>query len=50
MQDAAAFHHQIADALFPQADTVFDNATALATAGDMRDPQPAAEQFYSLAA
>jgi hypothetical protein len=29
MQGAAEFHHQIADALFPQVDAVFDNAAIL---------------------
>jgi len=40
MQSTADFHHQIADALLPQADPVFHNATALDTAVDMLDPQP----------
>jgi hypothetical protein len=40
MQGTAACHHQIADALFPQTDPVFHDATALDTAGDMLDPQP----------
>jgi hypothetical protein len=35
------FHHDIADALFPEADPVFHNATALHTAVDMLDPEPA---------
>src|SRR5712692_7815642 len=38
MQGTAQFHHQIADALFPQPEPVFDNATALHTAVDMLDP------------
>jgi len=40
MQGTAEFHHQIADALLPQADPVFHNAAALDTAVDMLDPQP----------
>ena len=40
MQGTADFHHQIADALLPQADSVFDDATALHTAVDVLDPQP----------
>src|SRR5439155_21991211 len=40
MQGTAELHHQIADALLPQTDPVFDNATALDTAGPMLDPQP----------
>jgi len=35
------FHHEIADALFPEAEPVFDNATALHAAVDMLDPEPA---------
>jgi hypothetical protein len=31
----------IADALFPEAEPVFDNATALHAAVDMLDPEPA---------
>ena len=34
------FHDQIADTFFPQADVVFDDATALDTAIDMVEPQP----------
>ena len=44
MQGTAEFHHQIADALLPQADPVFDDATALDTAVDMLDPQPTVVQ------
>jgi hypothetical protein len=44
MQGTAEFHHQIAHALFPEADPVFDNATALDTAIDMLNPQPALVQ------
>jgi hypothetical protein len=29
MQGTAEFHHEIADPLLPQADTVFDDAAAL---------------------
>ena len=39
MQGTADFHHDIADALLPQPDPVFDDATALDTAVDMLDPQ-----------
>src|SRR5712692_5698446 len=41
VQGTADVHHQIADALLPQAAPVFDDATALHTAVDMLDPQPA---------
>src|SRR5712691_4848293 len=44
MQGTTDFHHQIADALLPQADPVFDDATALDTTVDMLDPQPAVVQ------
>ena len=44
MQGTAEFHHQIANARLPQAEPVFDNATALHTAVDMLDPQPAIVQ------
>jgi hypothetical protein len=40
VQGTAEFHDQIADAFFPQADAVFDDATTLDTAVDMLDPQP----------
>ena len=40
MQGTTDFHHQIADTLLPQADPVFDDATALHTAVDVLDPQP----------
>src|SRR3954454_22103911 len=39
MQGTADFHYDIPDALLPQADAVFDDATALDTAVDMLDPQ-----------
>jgi hypothetical protein len=41
MQGAADFHRDIPDALLPQADPVFDDATALDAAVDMLDPQSA---------
>src|SRR6266516_6509175 len=41
VQGTTEFHHEIADALLPQADAVLDDATALDTAVDMLDPQPA---------
>jgi hypothetical protein len=40
MQGTAEFHHEIADAVFPPAEPVFDDTAALATAVDMLDPQP----------
>jgi hypothetical protein len=40
VQSAAEFHHQIANAFFPQADAVFDDATTLDTAVNMIDPEP----------
>jgi hypothetical protein len=44
MQSTAQFHHNIPDALLPQPDPVFDDATALRTAVDMLNPQPTAVQ------
>jgi hypothetical protein len=44
MQGTTDFHHEIADAVLPQTDLVFDDATALDTAVDMLDPQPTAVQ------
>src|SRR3954453_11942930 len=41
MQGTADFHHDITDALLPQADSVFDDAASLDTAVDMLDPQAA---------
>ena len=41
VQGTAEFHHQIANALLPQADPVFHNATTLHTAVDMLNPQSA---------
>ena len=40
MEGTTDFHHEIADALLPQADPVFDDATALDATVDMLDPQP----------
>jgi hypothetical protein len=40
VQGTAAFHHQITDALLPQAHPIFHNATTLDAAVDMLDPQP----------
>ena len=40
VQGTTEFHDQIADAFFPQADAVFDDATTLDTTLDMLDPQP----------
>src|SRR6266436_7134025 len=44
VQGTAQFHYEIADALLPQADPVFDDATALHTTVDMLDPEPAVVQ------
>ena len=44
MQGTAEFHDQIADTFLPQADAVFDDATALHTAVDVLDPEPAVVQ------
>ena len=44
MQGTTDFHHQIAHTLLPQADPVFHDATALHTAVDMLDPEPAVVQ------
>ena len=40
VQSTAELHHEIADALLPQADPVFHNATPLDATVDMLDPQP----------
>jgi transposase len=40
VQGTAELHHEIADALLPQADPVFHNTTTLDAAVDMLDPQP----------
>jgi hypothetical protein len=39
MKSTTDFHHEITDALLPQADPVFDDATALHTAVDMLNAQ-----------
>ena len=44
MQCTADFHHEIANALLPQADPVFDDATAFDTTVDMLNAQPAIVQ------
>jgi len=41
MERTADFHHQITDALLPQANAVFHDATALDATIDMFDPQAA---------
>jgi len=41
VQGTAELHHEIADALFPQADPIFHNATTLDAAVDMLNPQSA---------
>ena len=40
MQGTTDLHHEIADALLPQADPVFDDTATLDTAIDMLDPEP----------
>ena len=40
MQGTTYFHHDIPDALLPQPDPVFDNATALHATVDMLDTEP----------
>ena len=40
MQGTAEFHHQITNALLPQTDPVFDDATALDATVDMLNAQP----------
>src|SRR5712692_2486643 len=44
MQGTAECHHQIADALLPQPEPVFDDATALDATVHMLDPQPTVMQ------
>jgi hypothetical protein len=44
MQGAPDLHHEITDALLPQADPVSDDTATLDTAIDMLDPQPALVQ------
>jgi hypothetical protein len=39
MQGTAQFHHEIADAVLPQPDPVFDDAAALDATVDMLDPR-----------
>jgi hypothetical protein len=39
VQGTTEFHDEIADAFFPQADAVFDDATTLDTTIDMLDTQ-----------
>ena len=45
MEGTADVPHQIADALLPEADPVFHNATALDPTLDMVDPQPTLVQL-----
>jgi hypothetical protein len=40
MQGTADFHDDIADALLPQPEPIFDDAATLDTPVDMLDPQP----------
>jgi len=40
MQGTADLYHHIADALLPEADPIFHNATALHTTVDMLDAEP----------
>ena len=44
MQGTTDFHHEIADAVLPQPEPVFDNAAALDATVDMLDPQPTVMQ------
>ena len=44
MQGTAECHHEIADALLPQPDPVFDDAAALDATVHMLDPQPTVMQ------
>jgi hypothetical protein len=44
VQGPAQFHHESADARLPQPDPILHNATALHTAVDMFDPEPALGQ------
>ncbi len=44
MQGTTDFHHEITDALLPQADPVFRDAAALDATVDMLDPQPTVVQ------
>ena len=45
MQGTAELHHEIADALLPQAEPVFHHATPLDAAVDMLDPQPTLVEY-----
>jgi len=45
MQGTTEFHHQIADALLPQTEPLFDDAAMLDTAVDMVNPQPTMVEF-----
>ena len=44
MPGTAEFHHEIADAVLPQPDPVFDDAAALDAPVDRLDPQPTVMQ------
>ncbi len=44
MQGTADVHHEIADAVLPQPDPVFDDAAALDAPVDMLNPQPTVVQ------
>ena len=44
MERTAEFHHNIPDPFLPEADPVFDNATALDTPVDMLNASPASVQ------
>jgi hypothetical protein len=48
MQGTTDFHHEIADAVLPQPDAVFDDATALDATVDMLDAQPTLVQGLAL--
>ena len=45
MQGTTEFHHEIADAVLPQPDPVFDDTAALDAAVDMLDPQPTLVEY-----
>src|SRR5499433_3803009 len=45
MQGATELHHEITDALLPQADPVFHNTTPLDAAVHMLDPEPPLVEF-----
>ena len=44
MEGTADVHHDSADALFPEAEPVFDDATALHAPVDVLDPEPSTVQ------